>query len=115
MPETTSIQPKIGPASANDIEYRAFVRDFGEGRVLLYATATSSYPVGPYEIYFEGGVDDLRLMEKAPVIYYNLVTYQIASWTPGQPLLETPRSITITDAYGPHQVQVEWSDVPANS
>ena len=116
MPETTSILPKTGPASARDIEYRAFARDFGDGRVVLSAVATSSYPVGPYEIFFEGGVGDLRLMEKAPTIFYNLVTYQVASWTQGQPLVDTPREITVTDAYGAHTVTVEaWSGVPANS
>lgn len=116
MPDTTSIQPKIGPASARDIEYRAFARDFGGGRVVLSAVATSSYPVGPYEIFFEGGVGDLRLMEKAPVIHYNLVTYQVASWTQGQPLVDTPREITVTDAYGPHAVTVEaWSGAPVGS
>ena len=110
MAEPTSIQPTIGPASARDIEYRAFARDFGDGRMVLSVVATSSYPVGPYEIFFEGGVDDLRLMEKAPVIHFNLVTYQVASWTPGQPLADTPTEITVTDAHGPHTVAVEaWS------
>lgn len=113
MAETTSIQPNIGPAKARDIEYRAFVRDFGDGRVVLSAVATSSYPVGPYEIFFTGGVDNLVLMEKAPVIFYNLITYQVASWTPGQPLADTPRQITITDGYGAHTVDVEaWATVP---
>ena len=110
MAETTSIQPKIGPASARDIEYRAFTRDFGDGTAVLSAVATSSYPVGPYEIFFEGGVNDLRLMEKAPVIHFDLVTYQVASWTPGQPLVDTPTEITVTDAHGSHAVPVEaWS------
>lgn len=113
---TTSVHPIIGPASARDIEYRAFARDFGDGRVVLSAVATSSYPVGPYEIFFEGGVDDLKLMEKRPVIFYNLVTYQVASWTQGQPLVDTPREITVTDAYGAHTVMVEaWSGAPVNS
>ena len=110
MSETPSIQPKIGPASADDNAYRAFARDFGGGRVVLSAVATSSYPVGPYEIFFDGGVDDLRLMEKAPVIHFDLVTYQVASWTLGQPLIDTPSEITVTDANGPHTVPVEaWS------
>ena len=42
MPETTSIQPKIGPANADDIEYWAFARDFGGGTVVVSAVATSS-------------------------------------------------------------------------
>ncbi|HET7233527.1 MAG TPA: hypothetical protein VFJ16_26180 [Longimicrobium sp.] len=112
MAETTSIHPIIGPAKAKDIQYRAFARDFGDGHVVLSAVATSSYPVGPYEIFFEGSVSDLRLMEKAPVIFYNLVTYQVASWTAGQPLADTPRQITITDGYGAHTVDVEaWAAV----
>ena len=75
--------------------------------MVVSAVATSSYPVGPYEIFFEGGVGDLRLMEKAPVVHFNLVTYQVASWTLGQPLVETPAEITVTDARGPHTVAVE--------
>jgi hypothetical protein len=113
MPETTSINPITGPAKAKDIEYRAFARDFGGGNVVLSAVATSSFPVGPYEIFFEGGVDDLRLMEKEPVIHYDLVTYQVASWTPGQPLADTPKQITVTDGHGAHTVDVEaWAAGP---
>jgi hypothetical protein len=115
MAETTSTRPKIGPASAQDIEYRAFARDFG-GQIVLSAVATSSYPVGPYEIFFEGGVGDLRLMEKSPVDHFHVVTYQVASWTPGQPLSETPTEVTVTDAHGPHTVVVEtWSPGGAES
>lgn len=113
MAETIPSQPKIGPASAGDIEYRAFARDFGDGAVVLSVVATSSYPVGPYEIFFEGAVDDLRLMEKTPVNHFGLATYQVASWTPGQPFSNTPTEITVTDAYGPHTVPVKaW---PGNS
>lgn len=116
MADTTSIHPTVGPAKAQDIEYRVFARDFGGGRVVLSAVATSSYPVGPYEIFFTGGVDNLELMERAPVIYYNLVTYQVASWTQGQPLVDTPREVTITDGYGAHTVPVEaWAAVPAHN
>ena len=77
---------------------------------MLSVVATSSYPVGPYEIFFDGGVDDLQLMEKTPVNHFKLVTYQVASWTPGQPLSNTPTEITVTDAYGLHTVAVDaWS------
>ena len=69
--------------------------------------------MGPFEIFFTGGGDNLELMEKAPVIFYNLVTYQVASWTAGQPLAATPKQITITDGYGAHTVDVEaWAAVP---
>jgi hypothetical protein len=116
MTETTSSQLRIGPASAGDIEYRAFARDFGDGTVVLSVVATSSYPAGPYEIFFDGGVGDLQLMEKTPVNHFGLATYQVASWTPGQPLSKTPAELTVTDAYGPHTVPVEaWSGGPANS
>lgn len=107
---TTSSQPKIGPATARDIEYRAFARDFGGGHVVLSVVATSSYPEGPYEIFFDDPGGDLRLMEKTPVDHFHLATYQVAAWTPGQPLSTTPTEITVTDAYGPHTVPVEaWS------
>jgi hypothetical protein len=108
MSETSPAQPKIGPASATDIEYRAFARDFG-GPVVVSVVATSSYPVGPYEIFFEGAGDDLRLMQKTPVDHFILVTYQIAGST-FQPQGDTPTEITVIDAYGPHTVTVEaWS------
>jgi hypothetical protein len=55
-------------------------------------------------------------MEKTPVNHFGLATYQVASWTPGQPLSKTPAELTVTDAYGPHTVPVEaWSGGPANS
>ena len=83
---------------------------------MLSVVATSSYPVGPYEIFFDGGVDDLRLMERTSVDHFKLVTYQVAGWTPGQPLADTPTEITVTDAYGPHTVAVEtWSGGSAGS
>jgi hypothetical protein len=82
--------------------------------VVLSAVATSSYPVGPYEIFFEGDVDNLRLLERTPVIHFKLVTYQVASWTPGQPLAaDTPKQITVTDGHGAHTVDVEaWAAGP---
>ena len=46
-------------------------------------------------------------MEKAPEIFYNLVTYHVASTTPGQPTLNTPKAITVIDGHGSHQVPVE--------
>jgi hypothetical protein len=106
MTERTS---KIGPASATDIEYRAFARDF-DGQVVVSVVATSSYPFGPCEIFFDDRGGDLRLMQKAPVDHFQLATYQVASWTLGQPQGGAPTEITVTDAYGPHTVAVEaWS------
>jgi len=106
---------QIGPASAGDIEYRAFARVFGD-RALLSAVATLSYSDGPHEIFFEGGVDDLRLMEKTPLDTFKLATYYVASWMQAQPQGDAPTEITVTDAYGPHTVAVEpWAAGPASS
>jgi hypothetical protein len=46
MAEAIPSQPKIGPASAVDIEYRAFARDFGDGAVVLSVVACRWRP-GP--------------------------------------------------------------------
>jgi len=98
---------KIQPSHANEIQYTAYTRNFGLGSV-LFVTATCSYPVGPYEIFFQGeGGTTWTLMEKAPEIFFNLVTYHIACTTPGQPLLTTPPTITIKDGFGAHQVPVQ--------
>jgi hypothetical protein len=106
--ETSPTQPKIGPAKAGDIEYRAFARDFS-GQVVVSVVATSSYPEGPYEIFFELRDGDLWLMQKTPVDHFGLVTYQVACWT-FQPQGGTPTETTVTDAYGAHTVAVEaWS------
>ena len=103
----TGIQPATGSA----IEYKAYARSFGPapggGRV-LYLIATCSYPVGGYEIFFEAESrpDTFRLMERAPGISNQLVTYYIASWTSGQRLLITPSQIMVMDAQGLHKVAV---------
>lgn len=107
MVQESRIAGKVQPSLANQIQYKAYMRKFEAGAV-LFVTATCSYPVGPYEIFFEaGGGFTWTLMEKAPEIFYNLVTYHIASTTPGQPTLDTPATITVIDGYGPHEVPVE--------
>jgi hypothetical protein len=101
------IPNQIQPARAGEIEYKAYTRQFALG-TLLFITATCSYPVGPYEIFFQGeGGNNWVLMEKAPGIFYNIVTYHIAATTPGQPLLDTPDTITVRDGFGSHKVTVE--------
>lgn len=103
---TTAVPSKIQPARADEIQYTAYTRQFALGRV-LFITATCSYPVGPYTIFFQGnGGYSWTLMEKAPEIFFNLVTYHIACTTPGQPSVDLPRSVTIIDGYGSHTVPV---------
>jgi hypothetical protein len=107
MAKETRVPGKVQPARADEIQYKAYARKFELGTV-LFLTATCSYPVGPYEIYFQGaGGFNWTLMEKAPGIFYNLVTYHIASTTTGQPLLEIPNTVTVVDGYGSHRVSVE--------
>lgn len=107
MAKEARLPGKIQPARADEIQYKAYMRKFGLGSV-LFITATCSYPVGPYEIFFQGeGGYTWTLMEKAPGIFYNLITYHIACTTPGQPTLDTPSKITIKDGFGSHQVTVE--------
>jgi len=114
MPETTSTQPIIGPADSATIEYRAFARDFGDGQVIVSAMATASYPVSPYELFFQGGIENLELMQKAPVNYYFETSYPVAVWTLGMALVHTPSQLTITDAGGPHTVEIEsWTAATA--
>ena len=52
-PQEQPFPGKIQPSKATDIQYTAYIRTFPLGRV-LYITATCSYPVGPYEIFFQG-------------------------------------------------------------
>jgi hypothetical protein len=105
--EEDRIPGKIQPALAGEIEYKAYTRKFALG-TLLFITATCSYPVGPYEIFFQGkGGNHWVLMEKSPRIFYNHVTYHIACTSPGAPLADTPSIIIITDGFGSHKVTVE--------
>jgi hypothetical protein len=105
--EEVRLPEKIQPARANEIQYKAFTRQFELG-TLLFLTATCSYPVGPYEIYFQGeGGFSWVLMEKAPVIFYPMVTYHIASTTTGLPPVIMPSTITVRDGFGSHKVTVE--------
>jgi hypothetical protein len=113
--QNTAVEPtqdrypgKVQLSHGDQIEYKAYARDFGLGSV-LYLVATCSYPAGPYEIWFEGEQGPgwkWKLMEKAPTIFYNLATYHIASSTSGQPPAELPRSIEVTDGFGTHTVPV---------
>jgi hypothetical protein len=106
-PKVARIPDKIQPARADQIQYKAYTRQFQTGTV-LFITATCSYPVGPYEIFFQGeGGLIWTLTEKAPGIFYNLITYHIACTTPGQPLGNTPSTITVNDGYGSHKVPVQ--------
>ena len=103
---------KVQPSHGQAIKYTAYTRKFSEDAAapVLYITATCSYPVGPYEIFFQGeGGFTWTLMEKAPTIFYNLVTYHIACTTTGQPTLDIPDTITIKDGYGSHEVPVDRS------
>lgn len=110
MTDATDFPGKIQPSRADEIEYKAYTRKFDLGSV-LFITATCSYPVGPYEIFFQGkGGYTWTLMEKAPEIFFNLVTYHIASTSPGQPTIETPATVTIIDGHGTHEVPVEQGD-----
>lgn len=107
MSKAPRLPGKIQPSHADQIQYRAYTRTFELGTV-LFLTATCSYPVGPYEIFFQGdGGFTWTLMEKAPEFFFNLITYHIASTTPGQPTLEIPNSVTVIDGYGAHTVPVE--------
>jgi hypothetical protein len=107
MAKEARLPGKIQPARADEIQYKAYTRQFELGTV-LFITATCSYPVGPYEIFFQGdGGFSWTLMEKAPQIFYNLITYHIASTTPGQPTLNTPNKVTVKDGFGSHEVTVE--------
>ena len=46
---------KTQPAEADQIQYKAYARKFDLGPV-LFLTATCSYPVGPYEIFWLFGI-----------------------------------------------------------
>jgi hypothetical protein len=105
--EATSTTPQLATGEA--IEYKAYTRTFGEGpAAVLYLIATCAYPVGGYQIFFEGeeGLENFRLMEIAPRIFPELVSYYIASWTTGLLLAEPPTQIQVTDAYGTQPVPV---------
>lgn len=106
---------KDQPSRAADIRYRAYTREF-EGGTALFITATCSYPVSPYEIYFQEAGLRWTLMEKAPDVYFPETTYKIASTTPGLALVRTPETVTVIDGYGPHKVPVEkCHESPAES
>jgi hypothetical protein len=97
-----------------EIEYRAFARTFDQGpAAVLMLIATCYYPTSGYSIYFEPGdaPDEFELLEKPPSGIFNpLVTYNSASWATGQRLAEPPDSVTITDASGEHEIEVEvWT------
>ena len=104
---------KIQLSHADQIAYKAYARPFqGTASAVLFLIATCSYPVGPYEIFFQGdGGYTWKLMEKAPEIFYNLVTYHIASTSPGQPSLDIPKTVKVIDGFGSHEIPVEpWNE-----
>lgn len=108
--ESTNVKG-VQPATGSAIEYKAYARSFkpepGSDKV-LYLIATCFYPTGGYEIFFEAGAepDTFTLMEKAPGISNQLMTYYIASWTNGQRRSDKPSQITVMDAHGMHKVAV---------
>jgi hypothetical protein len=105
--------PVSPPLSRGDgIEYKAYARAYEEGGAVLSLIATCSYPIGGYSIFFEGrsATDEFELLEKAPQIAPQLVTYYVASWTSGQRLVKPPTHVEIRDAHGDHRVKVESWD-----
>jgi hypothetical protein len=101
----------VYPLSHGDaIEYKAYARTFGSGGpAVLSLIATCSYPTGGFTIFFgEGpGPDQFELLENVPGIVNELVTYYMASWTSGQPLVRPPTQVKIKDAWGEHRVEVK--------
>jgi hypothetical protein len=101
-------------SQGSEIEYRAFARTFDEGpAAVLMLIATCFYPTSGWTIYFKPGegLHQFDLLEKPPSGIFNpLVTYNSASWATGQRLADPPASVTITDAGGEHDVEVEvWT------
>jgi hypothetical protein len=120
----TPIQPPTAPTLPStpaptlshglEIEYKAFVRPFTDNKKVgtLVLLATCSYLTSGFTIFFQEDSGHINLMEQPPSgVFMNLVTYYSASWpakgSPGQS--EIPKHITVTDAYGDHEVHVrEW-------
>ena len=111
MAETKTQQnpATIRPCTASGIIYQAYQRPYegGSAKVLiLYASCY--YGDAPWEIFFtgvEGG--GYQLLEKVPTITFGLVSYYATSYCSGYGLLELGDTVTITDAYGAHQVPVQ--------
>jgi hypothetical protein len=96
------------------IEYKAYSRNFESGSAaVLSLVATCRYGIGGYTIFFqETAPGQFELLEKAPGIAPQLVTYYVASWTSGQRLASPPKQVTIKDAGGDHRVDVKpWDFV----
>jgi hypothetical protein len=96
-------------ATSGDILYRAFSRPYaGSDAQVINLFASCSYPTGQWQIFFQGAGDGTyQLMERVPGIVNELVTYYVASFTTGAGLVNSGKSVEITDAHGKHVVPVE--------
>ena len=105
----TAAGQSIRPCTATDIVYRAFGRPYGGGpSQVINLFASCSYTTGAWHIFFQGDGDGTyTLMEKAPGIFPQLVTYYTASFTPGIGLATPVETVSIQDASGSHTVPVE--------
>lgn len=115
MSKQALVSPEHGniqPATAGDIVYRAYGRPYagGPGQVLnLFASC--SYATGGWKIFFAGdGPGHYKLMEQAPGVAPQLITYYVADFTTGAGLASPVESIVVTDANGRHEVPVESLD-----
>lgn len=115
VPANTKLQAAAGqvrPATAQKLVYKAFKRPYGgaDGAPVLELFASGFYTDAPWELFFSavpGKPWTYVLNERVPTLVYFIVTYYAASYSSGVGLSGLPDKVTITDAYGQHEVHVQ--------
>ncbi|HET9622006.1 MAG TPA: hypothetical protein VFP84_11610 [Kofleriaceae bacterium] len=97
----------VRPSTSTDIVYRAFGRPYDGSGQVISLFASCSYPVGGWQIFFQGGGGGFTLMERVPQAVNELLTYYTASYTEGFGLPTAVKTVSIRDARGVHTVNVE--------
>ena len=110
--------PIIQPSTAEGLEYKCFARTFEEdASPVLYLLASGAHGRGDYQLFFrDDGSFRWTLLERVPSIAPELVTWYVAITTTGQPVLDPPATVQVTDGFGAHAVPVEpWNLLAAKA